>query len=192
VLQLIFFLSIAGVLFFFLIALARRGKAEGAGRALVGARRAVSTLETELLSNRIVHRIFSRDDLEYVLSTESSETVALFRRERKRIAILWVDRVRAQIRQLKALHLGSARFYARLDLGTEVSLAGDFAVLLLGCRALRVAFAVAGPHVAPWLVDNKAEAAMRVCVISKQSLAFLDPSISPGDASDGTPPQLSA
>jgi hypothetical protein len=193
VFQLIFFLSVAAILLIFLIALARRGKAEGAGRVLVGAHRAVFTLETELLANRIVNRIFSREDMDYVLSAESPQAVSILRKERKRIAILWVDRVRGQIRQLQALHLGSARFYARLDVRTELSLACDFALLMLGCRALHIVFAVAGPYATPRLVTNVAEAATRVCFVSRQSLAFLGPGLKTlGGPSSGTPPQLNA
>ena len=190
--QLIFFLAIAAVLFLFLIALARRGRPDGAGRVLAGARRAVFTLETELLPDRVVKRLFARVDLDYVASLGIPEALAVFRSERKRVAILWIDRVRGQILQLRALHLGSARFYARLDLKTELLLAWDFASLLIKCHALRWAFAVAGPNVAPRLVGEVAETATRICLISRQSLAFLGPNMNNWGGASGGPPELGA
>jgi hypothetical protein len=83
--------------------------------------------------------------------------------------------VRRQILSLKRFHLGSARFYARLSLKTEIELAMDFAVLLAACRALQVVMYVGGPYAAPKMVDSTAAAAARVCRISEASLDFLNP-----------------
>jgi hypothetical protein len=173
VIQLVFFLTVGGVLFVFLLLLARRGRAEGGAETLVSARQALFTLQTELLPAGLVGRIFAKDDLDFVDSEGSRQIRALFLKERQRIALLWVGRVRDQIRLLRSLHLGSARFYARLDLKTELALAADFGLLLVSCRALQLAFVVGGPYATPSMVGTVADAAARVCDISKQSLAFL-------------------
>jgi hypothetical protein len=161
------------VLFVFLLLLARRGKAEGGAEALVNARLALFTLQTELLPTGLVGRIFAKDDLEFVDSERSREVRTLFLKERQKVALLWVDRVRDQIRLLRYLHLGSARFYARLDFKTEVALAADFGLLVISCKALELVFMVGGPFAAPSIVGTVANAAARVCDVSKQSLAFL-------------------
>lgn len=171
--QLLFFLTVGGVLFVFLLLLARRGKAEGGAEALVNARQALLTLQTELLPAGLVGRIFAKDDLEFVDSEGSQEVRDLFLRERQKVALLWVERVKDEIRLLRYLHLGSARFYARLDLKTEVVLAADFGLLLISCKALELAFVMRGPFAAPRMVGTVANAAARVCDISQQSLAFL-------------------
>lgn len=171
--QLIFFLGIGLLLFIFLLALARRGRVEGAGPVLVDARRALFALQTGLLPQGLVTRIFARDDLEFVLSTGSAEVRTVFLAGRKKIALLWVGGVHGQVRLLRRLHLGSARFYARLDFRSELTLAWNFAVLSVLCRALRMAFSVGGAYTAPKVVGTVADAAARVCEISGQSLAFL-------------------
>lgn len=171
--QLLFFLIIGVLLFAFLFLLARRGRAEGGARALVGARQALCTLRSELLPHNLVDRIFARDDLDYVLSLRSPSAETVFFTQRKRIALMWVDRIQAQIRHLRHLHLGSARFYARLEFKTELSLAWSFTVLLVSCRALQFAIIVGGPYAAPAIVGTVTQAAGHVCEISARSLAFL-------------------
>jgi len=173
VVQLVFFLAVGVLLLVFLGVLAWRGRAEGAAVALVEARQAVATLQTELLPPALVHRIFARDDLAFVRSQGLPEIEDLFLKERKRIAILWLERVRTEIQLLRRLHLGAARFYARLSVRAELSLAWDFAVLLFGCRLLQVAFAVAGPYAAPGIVETVAQTATRVCEVSREALSFL-------------------
>ena len=172
-LQLLFFLGVGALLFVLLAVLARRGKAEGGARALIGARQALYTLRSELLPHELVARIFARDDLEFVLSLRSPDVQSTFVRQRKRVALLWVQRVQAQIRHLRHLHLGSARFYARLEFKTELSLAWNFTILIVGCRALTLAILLGGPYAAPTMVGTVADAATRVCAISARSLAFL-------------------
>lgn len=174
--QLLFFLSVGVLLFVFLLLLARRGKAEGGAEALVNARQALFTLQTELLPTGLVGRIFAEDDLEFVDSEGSEDVRALFLKERQKVALLWVGRVRDEIRLLRYLHLGSARFYARLDFKTEIILMADFGLLLISCKALELLFAVGGPFAAPSVVGAVASTAARVCDISKQSLAFLSTS----------------
>jgi hypothetical protein len=193
VLELLFFLGVGAVLFVFLVLMARRGRAEGGAEVLVEARQALFTLETELLPQVYVARIFARDDLEFVVSQQSASVERIFFEERKRIAVLWVKRVQSQIRLLRQLHLGSARFYARLDFKTELSLAWDFTVLLVSCRALHLVFLLGGAYVAPHMVGNVATAAGRVCEVSRQSLAFLTKAgfDGLGGASAGGPPAFS-
>jgi hypothetical protein len=128
-----------------------------------------------------------------VLSLRSPAVQSVFFAERKRIALIWVERVQAQIRHLRYLHLGSARFYARLEFKTELSLAWNFTILLVSCRALKVAILVSGPYAAPAMVGTVANAATRVCEISARSLAFLTGSGLEGlGGSTGSLPPFSA
>jgi hypothetical protein len=175
VLQLLVFLTIGLVLLVImgsLVVSALRGKAEGGGEALVDAQQALQSLQSELLAPDVTARVFARCDLDYVRS-QGPKVEAFFLRERKRIALIWVGRVREQVVFLKRLHVGSARYYAQLSVKTELALALDFAMLGIGCRALQVAFFVAGPYAAPGMAKAVTESAARVCAVSKQSLAFL-------------------
>jgi hypothetical protein len=176
--QLLFFLSIGVALLSSLFFLARRGNppAEGDSRVLLDARKALDTLQGGLLPDELVRRIFARNDLEYVLSLKAPKTVRdLFIAERRKIALSWIGQVRCQISNLKHFHVGAARSYAQLGLRTELQLACHFAALLVACRALSVAVYVGGPYAAPSMVGATASAAAKICTISEQSLAFLNP-----------------
>ncbi|MFZ1206468.1 MAG: hypothetical protein WAN97_19295 [Candidatus Acidiferrales bacterium] len=175
--QLLLFVLIGVALLASLMFLGRRGssRAEGDSSVLVEARKALDSLQGELLPEELVHRIFAREDLEYVSSVAPKRVQELFMVERKRIAIAWIGQVRCQISSLKRFHADAARSYAKLGLRTELELACQFSALLLACRALRLAVSVGGPYVAPRMVGATAAAAARVCTISEQSLAFLNP-----------------
>jgi hypothetical protein len=179
--QLIPFLVIGALLFVSLYTFARRtNRAEGGSGAMVQAKQALNNLQVGLLPTELVGRIFSREDLEYVESETTKEIRELFLEERKRITLFWVGRVRQQVLSLRSFHLGSARFYARLSLRTEVALAVDFASLLLACRMLQVLAHLRGPYAAPGIVGSMAATASRVCKISEKSLSFLTPAYAGG------------
>jgi hypothetical protein len=176
--QLIVFLSVGLVLSSSLVFLMtrRNPRPEGGSGALVEARQALNALQAGLLPPDLVARIFAKDDLEYVLIETPKKVQALFLEERKKTALCWVDQVRTQVISLKRFHLGSARFYARLSMRTEIELALSFTALLAACRALQVVMYVWGPYAAPKMVGSTAAAAARVCKISEASLDFLNPS----------------
>jgi hypothetical protein len=153
----------------------RSPRAEGGSSALVAARQALDVLQTGLLPSGLVGRIFAKEDFEYVVSHSPQHVQELFCKERKKIALAWVDQVQSQIVSLKRFHLGAARFYAKLNFKTEMALAVDFAALLLACRALRIFLYVRGAYGAPRMVQTTAAAAARLCNISEQTLAFLTP-----------------
>jgi hypothetical protein len=177
VIQLLFFVFIGVGLLSLLVLMGRREtpRAEGDSRALLEARKALDALQGELLPEDLVHRIFAKDDLDYVSSVAPKHVRELFIGERKKIAIAWINQVRCQISSLKRFHVGAARSYAQLGLRTELELACQFAALLFACRALSLAVSVGGPYVAPSMVDATAAAAAKICTVSEQSLAFLNP-----------------
>jgi len=194
VIQLLFFLFLAAAFFAFLLYFAYRGRAEGGAAVLVEARQALVTLENDLLPHDFVAGIFAKDDLEFVRAEGSRAIERLFVQERRKIALIWVERVERQIRQLRHLHLGSARFYAQLNVRTELSLAWDFGILVVNCQALRLALLLGGAYAAPVVVGRVAEAASRVCDISRRSLSFLTQNglDTLGNATTGEPPALNS
>jgi hypothetical protein len=177
VIQLIFFAFIGVALLVSLGLLMRRGggRVEGDSRVLLDARKALDALQGGLLPETLVHRIFAKDDLEYVSSAAPKHVRDLFIAERKKIAIAWIGQVRSQVASLKRFHVDAARSYAQLGFRTEVELACHFTALLVGCRALQLAVSVGGPYAAPRMVEATATAAAKICTISEQSLAFLNP-----------------
>jgi hypothetical protein len=77
-------------------------------------------------------RIFSASDLQFVQCQNSPRTLQLFRRERKRLALLFIGELRARTRQIKTLHALAARRAANPNPGAEVQIAlGYFFILFL-------------------------------------------------------------
>jgi len=190
VIQLILFLVVGALLLSSLFFLSRGAttRAEGGAEVLCEARKALSSLQGDLLPPELVARIFARTDLDYVNSSTCDSVRKLFLAERERIALSWVGHVRRQVVSLRQFHLGSARHYARLNFKTEVALAVDFAILLFACRMLDLMLRIRGPYGAPRVVATTAAAAARVCEISEKSLGFLRPgNVSPfGNPPAGT------
>jgi len=176
---LLLYLALGAGLMVFLWALARRKGApvEGCGKQFVEARQALRTLQFGLLPENLIKRIFDTEDFRYVKAASPGEIGELFLQERTRISLMWVRRVRSEIRNLMHFHLAYSRLHARLSLLTEIRLALDFAFLLLACRALRILLYLRGPYGARAVVHMLTAAAGRVCVASEKSLAFLN---SPG------------
>jgi hypothetical protein len=174
---LLLYLLVGVGLLVFLWLLARRKGApvEGCGRQFVEARQALRTLQEGLLPDNLIQRIFDRHDFRYVMASSPADIGELFLQERKRISLMWVRRVRCEIRNLMQFHLDYSRLHAKLSLLTEIRLALDFALLLLACRALRILLYVRGPYGARAVVGVMTAAAARVCAASEKSLAFLNP-----------------
>lgn len=179
--QLVLFLVLVVFFGVLLYSFARRSgaRAEGGAEALVSARQALNSLQSNLLPPELVHRVFAREDLVFVSSTGSKKIRELFLRERKRVALRWVAQVRKQVLSLKRLHSGRSRFYAELDLRTELQLALSFASLLFVCRLLEAIFYFRGPFAAPRIVGAAIGVAGNICAASERSLAFLSSPASP-------------
>jgi len=158
-----------------LVLLARRGnpRVEGSAQQLVEARQTLDMVQLGLLPRDIVERIFATQDLEYVTRVAPAEVQRAFLRERKRIAIAWVERLRSSFVKLMRLHRAQARVYPQLSLRKEIGLGINFVALLATCGALQVAFRLRGPYAAPRMLETATAAAARVCLISEESLAFL-------------------
>ncbi len=176
---LLLYLAVGIGLLVFLWALARRKGApvEGCGQQFVEARQALRTLQLGLLPDNLIERIFDGEDFRYVTASSSGEISELFLQERKRISLMWVRRVRSEIRNLMHFHLGYSRLHAKLSPLTEIRLALDFVVLLMACRALRVLLYLRGPYGVGALVRVLTSAAGRVCAASEKSLEFLNPPV---------------
>jgi hypothetical protein len=150
----------------------RRGTttAVGSGQVVTEARCALQRLQTGLLPQAFVSRLFDRGDLEYIQANAPREVQERFLAERKRIAISWVGRVREEILELKRFHLGQARLHAKMGLRSEIGLMFDFWSLLATCRVLETTLRLRGPYAAPGIVQGTMTAAQRLCATSEKAL----------------------
>jgi hypothetical protein len=155
----------------FLMARRRRpSTAVGSGQVVTDARGALLRLQTGLLPQAFVSRLFDRADLEYVTANAPREVQERFLAERKRIALGWVGRVREEILELKRFHLGQARLHAKMGLRSEMSLMFDFWSLLATCRVLEATLNLRGPYAAPGIVQGTMTAAEKLCATSQTVL----------------------
>ena len=86
-------------LLIFLLLVWRRSQSvspEGSGQKLIDARHALQRLQTGLLPAEFVGRLFNHEDWDYVKSSAPTDVQKQFLRERKRISISWVRRVRTE------------------------------------------------------------------------------------------------
>lgn len=140
---------------------------------MVGARRALDSLQQELLPPEVASRLFSKADLDYVASIGSAPMRQLFLRQRRKVALLWVAQLKTQVQSLRRFHLGRARYYSGLSLKRELVLALRFAELLLACRILRIVLHLPWGYRGGGMVTATARIAVRVCATSEFSLSFL-------------------
>jgi hypothetical protein len=101
--------------------------------------------ELALCPPEFVSRIFSSDDAKFVSATNSPELRKLFSRERKMVALLWVQQTSAAIQRIMREHLQLARQSEDLEFATELKLIGLYVELMLVCGMLFVAIQSAGP-----------------------------------------------
>jgi hypothetical protein len=174
--QLIFFLVLGVVFLFALFLFWRRdhASAEGGAEALLEARNALNTLQLNLLPPELIERIFAREDLEFVESSAPVHIREYFLNERKQIALAWVNQVRSQVLSLRRFYLGRSRFYARISVATEISMALNFLTLLSECRMVQFLVYLRGPLAAPRMIGATIAKAGKVCEISAKSLSFLN------------------
>jgi hypothetical protein len=92
-----------------------------------------------------VARIFSHDDQEFVVATKSSHLEKLFKRERKAVALVWVQQTSAAIRRIMREHVIAARQSKDLELTTEVRLLALYVRLMFVCWVLFAVIYSTGP-----------------------------------------------
>lgn len=177
--QLVLFWGLGVVFLVLLYFFLRRAnlRPEGGAEALLEARQALNSLQTGLLPAGLVERIFANEDLDFVSSMNAPSLRELFLRERKKMALCWIAHLRTRVLSLRRFYSGQSRHYAQLDFRTELTLALNFASLLMACRILQVLFYLRGPYAAPRMVGHAISVADKVCVISERSLSFLTPSV---------------
>lgn len=92
-----------------------------------------------------VARIFDPGDWKFVSNTKSPQLEKLFRRERKLVALLWVQQTSAGIRRIMREHKKASRESHDLNFATETKLVLLYVELMLICGLLFLAIQSTGP-----------------------------------------------
>lgn len=140
-------LLIGTILLLALLFLATRGSAVAGS---LSAKSDVSLLEDagELAPcpPEFVARIFDSADWRFVARANSPQLESLFRRERKLVALLWVQQTSAAIQHIMRQHKEASRQSDDLNFSTETKIILLYSQLLLICGLLSVAIQASGPQ----------------------------------------------
>lgn len=90
-------------------------------------------------------RIFARSDWEFVSKLKSRGIENFFQRERKSVALLWVQQTASRIRRVMREHGKAVRSSRDLEFATEVKLFWRYSELMLVCGVLFISIYLAGP-----------------------------------------------
>lgn len=102
----------------------------------------------------LVHRLFSREDREFVARLGSAALLRLLAKERKAVARQWVNQTSIEISNAMRAHTLNARNSADLRVGAELQLFWRFAGLRLLCGLLVVLMNFVDLHVLAGLANR--------------------------------------
>lgn len=125
VLPIIIGLLLLGILFYWLL------REENSGHSqleYLEAHSALTHLQSVIVSPDLVEKITSERDLAFVYSEGEPNLISLFISERRAASILWLRRMRHEVKLLMHFHVKSARYSASLGPVGELKLALQFFV----------------------------------------------------------------
>ena len=138
----------------FLVGLVLLCSAVLAGKGISAARRGTSQFDALLLEDGsafpacptdLVARVFSAEDAKFIRAANSPQLDELFHRERKQVALVWVQQTSAVIQRIMREHKQIARVSHDIDFQTEVKLLLLYSELMLLCGVLSLAVQSIGP-----------------------------------------------
>lgn len=92
-----------------------------------------------------VDRVFSHQDAGYIAAANSTQLTKLFRRERKQVALAWVQQTALIIQRAMDEHRAIARVSRDLEPVTEIKLWFLYYRLMFVCGSLHLAVQALGP-----------------------------------------------
>ncbi|PYU69272.1 MAG: hypothetical protein DMG49_13785 [Acidobacteria bacterium] len=100
----------------------------------------------EVCPPEFVSQIFSGQDLRFISRLESPDLKRHFLRERRAVALLWVQQTSAAIRRIMRRHLEASRLSADIEFATEARIFLQYTQLRLICCLLILLIELAGPQ----------------------------------------------
>ncbi|HEV2618295.1 MAG TPA: hypothetical protein VGU63_16980 [Candidatus Acidoferrales bacterium] len=138
-------------------------------------------LHLDLPSAELIERILDPRDLDFVSKESTRETVRLFERERRALAISWLQQTRRQVVRLMRYHVGAVRQNANFRPAPEIKLALHYVRFLIAYELVRALFYAQSPFQVRPLVAYVTLVTERICGVSDKLLGELS-------AAAGAPP----
>lgn len=133
---------------------------------------ALRYLQSGFVFPDLIDRIANEHDMIFVRSEGERKLMALFNNERRAIAILWLRRMRQQVKLLMIFHVKSARYSAKLGPVVEIKLASQFLVFLSIYCALFTLVWLRGPFRTRKVARFIAVALRDFCATSQQAIVI--------------------
>lgn len=168
------FLTVGSLLLVVLFLFLRRTvTSPGKTKDLSDAREALKALQSELLPDWFVDRLFSEEDWKFARGHASSDIPSLFDRERKIVALFWLKQTQEHVARLLDFHVRMARQRPDLKPIVEIKLTFEYAQFQLLCKLLAVMIRMVGPIRVRSLAGYAVSAATHLGKVSEKVLADL-------------------
>ncbi len=141
------------------------------------AHEALNTLQSELLPDWFVDRLFSKDDWQFAQGQDCPEIAPLFNRERKAVALSWLKQTREHVAELMDFHLRLARERPDLKPSVELKLSLEYAQFQILCGLLAGLIRALGPVRGRSVAGYAVSAAANLGKVSEKALADLNDAV---------------
>jgi hypothetical protein len=141
---------------------------------LSDAHEALNELQSELLPDWFVDRLFSKEDLDFVHAQASSHIPVLFHRERRMVALSWLKQTQEHVARLMDFHLRMARQRPDLKPIVELKLTFEYAQFQLLCKLLAGLIRMVGPMRVRSVAGYAVNIATHLGAVSEKALADLN------------------
>jgi hypothetical protein len=131
------------------------------------ARKALDLVFVEIAA---IRRVFSDDDLKFVLSSGDRDAQELFLEERKRLGINWLRRTQKRVSQIVNLHLRLASYTDEPRPNFELSLTAKYLGFVISSNCILVLLWLLGPFKAAHTVSYMTESAADFCGVLRTRL----------------------
>jgi len=150
--------AIAGIVFFVAFLLRSTGESYEENREIAGSEG--GDFGNEHVTSSAVKEIFSSEDQEFISEESSEQISSLFRRERRRLALRWIERQKRESATIMHRHRRASGRAADLKPSREATLFLRYAELRLMFEVLAVLVWLAGPEGLRGLAE-RADAVLR-------------------------------
>jgi hypothetical protein len=172
------FLTVGSLLLIVLFLFLRRSVTlPGKIKDLSDAHEALNALQSELLPDWFVDRLFSEEDWKFAHRHAQSHIPSIFDRERKTVALSWLKQTQEHVARLMDFHLRMARRRPDLKPSVEVKLTFEYAQFQLLCKLLAGMIRMVGPIRVRSLAGYAASAATHLGKVSEKVLADLNDAV---------------
>ncbi|MCI0627689.1 MAG: hypothetical protein L0387_39565 [Acidobacteria bacterium] len=169
------FLVVGAFLLLILFLFVRRtGTAPRSARDLSDAHEALSALQSELLPDWFVDRLFSTEDWQFAHDQGGVGMATIFSRERKRVALSWLKQTQQHVARLMDFHLRTARQRPDLKPSAEIKITLEYVQFQLLCKLLSGMIRMAGPTRVRSVAGHAVNIAAHLGTISEKVLADSD------------------